>query len=161
MFCMLGKQQDCLRSHSSKRFSHNPTSSHYMIREWCMCLHALLSVQDRLPNVFHYTQVNGAWIYILCSLSTGQVEQVSKSLTIQARDHIYMVSTWCVSAQAATQVLLLLSVFNHIPAREDFHYMQVIAACHLHAFLSIQQNFSKSHSCAQPREDMLRGALQS
>ena len=27
----------------------------------------------------------------------------------------------------------------HSPAREDSHYMQVIAACDLHAFLSVQQ----------------------
>ena len=35
-------------------------------------------------------------------------------------------------------VQLLWSSF-HSPAREDSHYMQVIAACDLHAFLSVQQ----------------------
>ena len=78
---MLGKQQVCLHSHASKRFSLNPTSSHYMYvngacvyvlcfqyrtdrlqhlppykSEWCMCLHALLSVQDRLSKSPSHSQ---------------------------------------------------------------------------------------------------------
>ena len=47
------------------------------------------------------------------------------------------------------------SVFIHIPAREVFHYTQVIAACGLHAFLSVQHNkLSKSNMYKQERSSI-------
>ena len=42
-------------------------------------------------------------------------------------------------------------VFIHSPAREVSHYMQVIAACGLHAFLSVQHKLINSLTCTSKR----------
>ena len=49
-------------------------------------------------------------------------------------------------------------VFIHSPAREVSHYMQVIAACGSHAFLSVQHKLINSLTCTSKRRLPLRGA---
>ena len=73
------------------RYAH--TVHEHARREWCMCLRVLLPVQDRLSSTSSTTSTWMVHVFTCFASSTGQVKQVSKSLTIQARDcrllHVY------------------------------------------------------------------------
>ena len=74
--------------------------------EWCMCLRALLPVQDRLSNIFHYKYVNGARVYMLCSQYRTGWASPSR---LQFKQEITSSSTCLSGTSTKSQFLLFLS----------------------------------------------------